>query len=244
MRREHIEVDITWYHAGPQFWPFSLWHKQDCLYAYQVPPYTALVPYVGEAIYSTVAQRRDGHEKDEVNNKVRTYFGIEDFNVLVGLPTRKDGGIITSALIHDLESTLIYYLQPIANTAKKKSINVAYPMTINCTGAWPFMQTRLCHDGKVVSEPLPDNVLSAFTRARIAGANLNPLSVLFGPRPFALSPRPAFLERLATPAPARSLPPGPDNEFRLSDLFRAAEALRDPETFSLMSLFSDFKSNK
>lgn len=224
MNKQLVEVELRWYPARNGL--FSNWFLKNCLYSYFVAPYTALIPYIGEAVYSTVVDRYNDHEQEGLNRKVRSRYCVQGFDVFIASPTRKDGLPITVQLIHDIESVLIYHLKPEENEKKKKSINVAYPLFIENTGEWPFIYKTVSHDGNVVKDP-SEAFQEAMFRARMAGI----LPGLFSSYP--------LLPGLNQPTPSTR-----NESNSLGNILAQARALQEPGVLNLMNMVERAKSRK
>ena len=237
MSEQLVTVKLSWHPA--KFGLFSNWYGNNCVYAYHIPPFEALVHYIGEAVNSTPWDRYQGHEKDGLNDKVRLSAGSQGFNIFIAYPIREDGKQVTAQLIHDIESVLIYYLQPFENEKKKKSINVNYPLSIENKGEWPFIQKSVYHDGKVVTDPF-ENFMAAMMRARMAQSAPSQLTNFFSLNPFGGNSTALFLGKaFSKPTPSTIARPN-----SLSDILSQARAFENPGALSLMKMVSDLKAKK
>lgn len=217
MSKEFVQVDLNWRPVGNSPF-FSLWDKKHCLYAYLVG---SSIGYIGKAVDCTVRQRFGAHGSDGVSNRIRSAFNTLNVDVIVADVSRRDGKAPTPSLIYDIESVLIYERKPIANISQKDSINVDYPISVECGGSsWPTLWTTHYHDGKAV----PSQRSIDFAQALAFGR-------MVSPNPFGLSSLASDMRisRMARPEPPpvnrMAVPNSRPNLF--SDLLGTPSPLRD-----------------
>jgi hypothetical protein len=121
-----------------------LWHCCGCLYAY-IDCYSDRVLYLGKADFQSVYERTLGRHKREIFDFLDQEYGDTDPGVIQGNLILEEGRRFSSRLLTDVESLLIYRLQPPANIACTRS-RIARPgMQIRCRGDWPDRR-RNFHD--------------------------------------------------------------------------------------------------
>lgn len=106
------------------------------LYAY-VHPETEEILYIGKADSCSVKERLKGKHKNEIFEYLRAEFGITSMGLLVGEIIIPEGRKYSSELLSNIESLLIYSLQPSANIQGIYSRISRPGLTISCTGHWP-----------------------------------------------------------------------------------------------------------
>ena len=119
-----------------------LWDEQLCLYAY-CHPETGQPLYIGKADYTTVKERLYGKHKNEIVEWIADTFDIEEFDVLHGEFVLNPGQRRSSEFLTDIESLLIFRLQPPANIQSRSTHWVARRgMVVGCLGDWPMTRDR------------------------------------------------------------------------------------------------------
>lgn len=105
------------------------------LYAY-LHGDTGELLYVGKSDSSTVRERLYGEHKDEMFEWLDDNYDMESFGLLVGYLDLPSGRRQTSQLLGEVESLLIYCLQPPANVANKQSHSARQDLVVHCIGDW------------------------------------------------------------------------------------------------------------
>ena len=77
----------------------------NCLYLYE-DGYKPM--YVGEAGYQTVAERIRAHRKDGVVDRIWKYTNVTNVYVKIGFPVFEDATKYSAALLHDVQTLIIY----------------------------------------------------------------------------------------------------------------------------------------
>lgn len=111
------------------------------LYAY-LDASTQKLLYIGKADYQTVRQRYNGEHKKAMF--LDLLGGLESFriSVIVGEPVLETGRRLSSALLADIESLLIYRIKPPLNKQCIQSRICRAGMVITCGGEWPYRRMR------------------------------------------------------------------------------------------------------
>lgn len=119
------------------------WNFTRCLYAY-VHPRTGEICYIGKSdgLYSSVRARFDGRDKDRAFAVIQAQRRVSkyDLGVIVGIirHTGTDSNRLTTELLDDMESLLIWYISPVGNERNIFSRPCCRPgMTVKCSGEWP-----------------------------------------------------------------------------------------------------------
>lgn len=110
-------VKITWYKIDEN--NYYLWQVNRGLYIYK-SKYDEIL-YIGKVDGTTVRQRAQPSAKPNVWNRIYNERGNIEFNVFVGLIELPKGNRLSRQLLVDIESLLIYEIQPVGNNACTKS---------------------------------------------------------------------------------------------------------------------------
>lgn len=136
-----LNVSLRWDVVGDD--SDSRWHYNRCLYAYLAPRRPAIY-YIGKCHGCTVRERLMAEDKQGVwaciNQFCRTH------RLIVAEISVPNGCRFTRELMADIESLLIFNVQPIANVQAKQSRTARLGLRVRCLGrAWPLQQ-RTFHD--------------------------------------------------------------------------------------------------
>jgi len=115
------------------------WGYNLALYAV-LHPRTDEILYLGKADGSTVRARWNAADKhDRVWRRIEQERGLFEHGFLIGEFQMPDGMRLTRQLVCDIESMLIYALQPWANTCNSASRGIySRPgIVVSCRGHWP-----------------------------------------------------------------------------------------------------------
>lgn len=123
-----MKVILKWKNIGETN---RLFGTRRCLYA-DVSPSTRRILYLGKADRATVRERYYARDKRKVWRRVPPMLLL-----LVGLPWVEDEVKFSWRLLHDIESLLIYEVQPFLNKMSKKSRISRPGMKVFCQGNWP-----------------------------------------------------------------------------------------------------------
>ncbi len=137
-----VNVEIVWEYtgAGEQTLEFS-----RVLYAY-LHPETSRLLYIGKADYCTVRERLYGKHKEAIFEEMQDDLGIREFHAIVGVLGLARGRRFSSALLADVESLLIFKIQPPYNRHLRKSRISRPGLTVRCGGSWPHARKRFIDD--------------------------------------------------------------------------------------------------
>jgi hypothetical protein len=135
-------VEVEWTLLDDDRHP--LWADSYCLYAYLHPARDWIV-YIGKADYSSVRRRLHGDHKSEVFADITRRYDIDDIRVLHGQLFVEKGTRRTSELLADVESLLIFRLQPFGNIQGTTSRISRPGLRVHCFGDWPRKRSRF-HD--------------------------------------------------------------------------------------------------
>lgn len=143
---EGADAILHWSRADPHTPDRGPWRWSACLYAY-LHPATQMVLYVGKTDNLTVRARFVSNFKRKFND---LYARLDILKVDV-IAARVDLAVssrLTREWLDDLESLLIFRLQPPLNDSKRKSRRNTRPGTIVvCTGDWPLASARFIDRG-------------------------------------------------------------------------------------------------
>jgi hypothetical protein len=118
------------------------WSWNRCLYAY-LPPRRSDVFYIGKCDGTTVRQRWS------YANKSGTWDYISQFcqshRIIVAPLALPEGSRFSSQLLTDIESLLIFTLEPSANVQATRSRTCRPGLVVRCEGEWP-LSTRTFRD--------------------------------------------------------------------------------------------------
>ena len=130
-----LQVVVDWQTLRSKRDP--LWEACFCLYAYLHPQRRSLL-YVGKADYCSIRQRWRGEHKDDLFDFFEESYGLRGVEVIQGeieMPSKRR---LSSALVCDIESLLIYRLRPPGNIAATRSRTLRPGLRVKCTGDWPL----------------------------------------------------------------------------------------------------------
>ena len=105
------------------------------LYSYSDPTTHKLL-YLGKADYCTVQERHRGAHKEKRFAEIREFEGLDRVLVRVGVLYLEQGRKFSSELLSDVESLLIYHVQPQYNKQAKRSRIARLGLVVTCTGDW------------------------------------------------------------------------------------------------------------
>jgi hypothetical protein len=116
------------------------------LYAY-VHPESEDILYIGKADRCTVRERLKGKHKKDVFEYLYNEFGMTEMGLLVGELMLPEGSRYSSALLADIESLLIYNLEPLANIQNIGSRISRLGLVVSCSGEWPSDYDEFVDEG-------------------------------------------------------------------------------------------------
>jgi hypothetical protein len=113
------------------------WMTTRVLYAY-LDPEDGEIMYVGKAWSTTVYDRFVASDKGDLWEHLEQEYGLvpDDLNIIVGFPKFPSKGRLTKELLADLESLLIYHIEPPGNIQSKHSRIGREGLVCICTGDW------------------------------------------------------------------------------------------------------------
>lgn len=121
------------------------WHQCACLYAYMDVDSGRLL-YIGKAGRQSVYQRTRGRHKAGIYDFLDREYGDTVPGVIRGELVLEPGRRFSRQLLADVESLLIYELQPPANIACTRSRISRPGMEVRCRGHWPLRRRRFYDD--------------------------------------------------------------------------------------------------
>lgn len=143
---EGADVILSWHRADPKTPDREPWSWSDCLYAY-LHPATQRVLYIGKTDDLTVRQRFVSNFKRKFHD-LYARLGILKVDVIAADIDLTVSARLTREWLDDLESLLIFRLQPPLNDSKRKSRRATRPGTaVVCTGDWPLANARFVDRG-------------------------------------------------------------------------------------------------
>ncbi|SRR6266568_1599634 len=143
---EGATVVLHWRRADPHTPDRAPWRWSSCLYAY-LHPATLKVLYVGKTDDQTVRQRFVSNFKRKFHD-LYARLAILKVDVIAADIELTTGARLTRQWLDDLESLLIYRLQPPLNDSKRKSRRATRPgAVVVCTGDWPPVGARFIDRG-------------------------------------------------------------------------------------------------
>lgn len=112
-----------------------------CLYALCHPSENQLL-YLGKAWSSRVGSRIRATDKCRVYDAIRREHGLSPDQLIpfVGFVEPDSQSRLTHALLTEIESLLIFHIEPTGNHACKSSYRCRDRLAVRCTGDWPLRQ--------------------------------------------------------------------------------------------------------
>jgi len=110
---------------------------RQVLYAYTDKLGEEIV-YIGKADACSVKERLSGTHKSEVFKYLEKNLKFKEYGISVGVFNLPEGKRLSSELISDVESLLIYELEPKANIQSISSRTSRPGMEVICCGDWPY----------------------------------------------------------------------------------------------------------
>ena len=123
------------------------WNATRALYAYTTPSGREVL-YIGKADRCTVRERWNAADKQSFWRALECDRRVYNHVVYAGAVGLPSGSRLTCELLSDIESLLIYVLEPWGNIQCSQSRLCRPDMTVQCTGEWPLPQ-RLFRDGEI-----------------------------------------------------------------------------------------------
>ena len=143
---EGADVILHWRRADPHTADRGPWRWSGCLYAY-LHPATQEVLYIGKTDDLTVRERFVSNFKRKFND-LYARLDILNVDVIAAHVELTVGARLTREWLDDLESLLIFRLQPPLNDSKRKSRRATRPGTVvACTGDWSPARARFVDRG-------------------------------------------------------------------------------------------------
>jgi hypothetical protein len=130
-------LNVDWIRLRPEY--ENLWHVRRAVYAYTTKDFSEFL-YIGKATSTTVAQRWAAPDKQKLWRDLEQQRNIFGHQLLIGHMPVEPGLRLSMELLADIESLLIYRLQPWGNIQSQNSRISRPGMTIRCRGDWPHHQ--------------------------------------------------------------------------------------------------------
>ena len=122
------------------------WSDKRALYAYATPSAREIL-YNGKADRCTIRERWNAPDKQSFWRALERDRRVYNHVVYAGSVNVPWGSRLTCELLSDIESLLIYLLEPWGNIQCSQSRLCRPGMTVKCTGEWPLSQC-LFRDGE------------------------------------------------------------------------------------------------
>jgi hypothetical protein len=122
------------------------WEWTLALYAYLTPSLNEIL-YIGKSYGCSVRRRWQSSDKQKFWFDLERQRRIYEHIVIVGSISLIGDGYaprITRQKVADVESLLIYQVQPWGNISCKKTRIERSGMVVKCTGAWPVSKKTYC----------------------------------------------------------------------------------------------------
>jgi hypothetical protein len=127
------------------------WDEVRCLYAY-IDPESNDVLYIGKAWGKTVRERFDAPDKDQVFARLEAAgYDVDDegVGVLIGRIMLEPGMRLTEAFLKDVESLLIYEIEPEGNEQNIYSRGTwRSGLEVRCQGDWRHPVNTFVDEGQ------------------------------------------------------------------------------------------------
>lgn len=133
----NFPVIVRWSWLGPSD---AGWDAIRCLYVYVDPSDDLL--YIGKADGCTVRERLHAPDKRSLLGFFSRKLALSDFDVFLGDVSLPAGCRLSRELLTDIESLLIYYLQPPGNIQSVRSRIPRPGLRVRCIGDWPYAEDR------------------------------------------------------------------------------------------------------
>lgn len=130
----NIEIEWEYTDAGEESLEYS-----RVLYAY-LHPDTNEILYIGKADYCSVGERLFGEHKEAIFDEMSDDLEIRELHAIVGILYLPENRRFSSELLSDVESLLIFEVQPPYNIQSRKSRVCRPGLTVQCGGHWPHVQ--------------------------------------------------------------------------------------------------------
>ena len=142
MQENQIIIDWRDVYAKPHRWA-ERWDYTLALYGI-LHPWRDEVLYLGKADGTRVRIRWNADDKHErVWRRIEDERRIFKHSFIIGEFRLSEGRRLTRQLVSDIESLLIYEINPWANTSNTGSRSYGrYDMTVFCQGDWPLKRKR------------------------------------------------------------------------------------------------------
>ena len=142
MEEDQIIIDWRDVYAESDRWA-ERWYYTLALYGI-LHPWRDEVLYLGKADGTRVCTRWDADDKHErVWRRIEDERRIFKHRFIIGEFRLSQGCRLTRQLVSDVESLLIYEVDPWANTSNTMSRSYSrYGMMVFCQGDWPLKRTR------------------------------------------------------------------------------------------------------
>ena len=128
-------IELQWEYADTDDESFDF---RCVLYAY-LDPTSRRIFYIGKADFSTVRERLYGKHKEAIFAAFVEEMNLSVLHVIVGVPHLPKGNRLSSQLLADIESLLIFEVQPPYNRQSRRS-RIARPgLVVKCLGDWPLV---------------------------------------------------------------------------------------------------------
>lgn len=126
------DIKVTWHQLNDEH---PAWSARRCLYAY-IAPKTREILYIGKAWGVTVRGRWCRAAKERFWDDLERERGIYKHGALFGDVQLGYPGRLSSKLLADIESLLIFAEQPWGNIQSKNSRITRPGLSVECKGAW------------------------------------------------------------------------------------------------------------
>lgn len=138
-----MEIEIHWTFAENEDDEILGFHR--VLYAYTDGSGKNIF-YIGKADGCSVRDRLRGPHKKDVFDYLERIVGLSEYGLAVGEFFLPEGRRLSSELISDAESLLIYTLKPRANVQSVDSRIGRSGMELTCHGDWPYQENHFVDD--------------------------------------------------------------------------------------------------
>lgn len=130
------EVNIYWRQPENNS---ELWGCCRCLYAYSIGDHGDEIVYIGKAVDCSVRERWRRSAKPDFWEALEQERGAYEHSTFVRLLEHTDQNRrISNQLIADIESLLIFELQPWGNIQSRVSRIYRLSLKVICKGDWPL----------------------------------------------------------------------------------------------------------
>lgn len=123
------------------------WTESRCLYAYLAPQHDEIL-YLGKAWGETVRGRWAHESKWDFWDDLETLRNIRAHRAIIGRVVLPPGRCLSHELLCDIESLLIFKLQPWGNIQCSVTRTSRPGSRVACVGDWPLRRSKFQDDGE------------------------------------------------------------------------------------------------